>query len=106
LNIEKQLGRVRTEVRWQPRTIDIDILFYGDKIVHSPQSTVHSPAAKDLKSIELTIPHPRLHERRFVLVPITEIAADFVHPVFKKTMKELLNLCKDDLKVIKYTLCD
>ncbi len=72
--LEVQLGREQS-FRWGPRLIDIDILFYDNLI---------------LKSESLTIPHPRLHERAFVLVPLTDIASDFIHPVFKKTIKELL----------------
>ena len=72
--LEVQLGREQS-FRWGPRLIDIDILFYDDLI---------------LKSESLTIPHPRLHERAFVLVPLADIASDFVHPVLKKMIKELL----------------
>ena len=72
--IEKQLGRTR-DVRWGPRTIDLDILLMGDTIADEPG---------------LTIPHPRMHERRFVLEPLCELAPDAVHPVLKKTMRELL----------------
>src|SRR5271157_2882601 len=72
--LEVQLGREQS-FRWGPRLIDIDILFYDDLI---------------LESESLTIPHPRLHERAFVLVPLTDIAPDFIHPVLKETIKELL----------------
>lgn len=71
--IEVEVGRVES-FRWGPRQIDIDILFYDDLV---------------LESESLTIPHPRLHERAFVLVPLADIAADFVHPVLKKTIEEL-----------------
>jgi len=71
--LEVQLGREQS-FRWGPRLIDIDILFYNDLI---------------LESESLTIPHPRLHERAFVLVPLADIAPDFIHPVLKKTIKEL-----------------
>ena len=74
MEIEKQLGRVREEKNG-PRTIDLDILFFGQEII---------------RSRELTVPHPRLHERAFVLEPMAELAPDFAHPIFKKTMKELL----------------
>lgn len=75
LSIEQQLGRVRT-VRWGPRTIDLDLLLYGDAIVQTPETAV---------------PHPRMHERRFVLGPAAEIAPDFFHPVLRQTVGEMLN---------------
>jgi 2-amino-4-hydroxy-6-hydroxymethyldihydropteridine diphosphokinase len=83
LKIEIEIGRIRSE-KWGPRPIDIDILLYGDQIIGESS---------------LTIPHPRLHERRFALVPLNEIAASFVHPVFRITVKELLQRCNDKLGV-------
>lgn len=88
LSIEAQMGRVR-EIKWGPRVIDIDILFFGDIIVASET---------------LTIPHPALHERRFTLVPMAEIAGDFIHPVLQKNTLELLRVCSDPLRVTKVSL--
>jgi 2-amino-4-hydroxy-6-hydroxymethyldihydropteridine diphosphokinase len=84
LMIESQLGRVRCETQYKSRNIDIDILLYNNDIV---------------KEQALEIPHPRMHERRFALVPIVEIAPDLIHPVLKKTMRKLLKSCSDKGKV-------
>lgn len=73
LDLERQMGRRRTQQKG-PRTIDIDILLFGNSIIE----------AKDL-----VVPHPALHQRRFVLEPMTEIAPEARHPVFKRTMREL-----------------
>jgi 2-amino-4-hydroxy-6-hydroxymethyldihydropteridine diphosphokinase len=86
LKIELQLGRIRNEYQYESRTIDIDLLFYDSLI---------------LKSRYLTIPHPRLHHRRFVLEPLNEIAPDFIHPVLRKSISELLADCKDTCWVRK-----
>jgi len=72
--IEKTVGRKQT-TRWGPREIDLDILFYDDLILKTP---------------DLEIPHPMLHKREFVLQLLAEIAPDKIHPVFKKSVKELL----------------
>ena len=87
LDIEQQLGRTRNK-KYDPRTIDIDILFYNNLI---------------LKTEKLEIPHPRLHLRRFVLVPLNEVASGLVHPVFNKTISQLLDECPDVLNVKKFS---
>ena len=83
--IESKMGRQsRTG---EPRPIDIDILLYGDKVVDTP---------------ELVIPHPKMEERSFVLVPLSEIAPDFVHPVTKKTIKEMNQAIQEKQGVFKW----
>ncbi len=92
--IEQSLKRERT-VQWGPRTIDIDILFYDDQVLQIEDEET----SDDIRTI-LIIPHVRLQERRFVLVPLAEIAPQLVHPVFKKTVDELLKEC-DDPAIVK-----
>ncbi|OUR92597.1 2-amino-4-hydroxy-6-hydroxymethyldihydropteridine diphosphokinase [Flavobacteriales bacterium 34_180_T64] len=85
LDIETKLGRVRsTKSTFEARVIDLDILFYDDKI---------------LKSKLITVPHPELHKRKFVLQPLNDIALKLVHPKFEKTIAELLSECKDKSKL-------
>jgi 2-amino-4-hydroxy-6-hydroxymethyldihydropteridine diphosphokinase len=72
--IETRLGRTAT-IRYGPRVIDLDILFYGNRVLTSP---------------ELSLPHPRLHERAFVLVPLADLAPDLIHPTLGKSIRELL----------------
>jgi 2-amino-4-hydroxy-6-hydroxymethyldihydropteridine diphosphokinase len=86
LMIEAKLGRLRNEKQYSSRSIDIDILFYNDLVMNEEA---------------LKIPHPHLHKRKFVLVPMCEIASGFVHPVMKKTIAELLESCLDNSEVIK-----
>jgi len=81
--IEKAMGRQR-EIKWGPRIIDLDILFYGSKVLDGKQ---------------LQIPHPELQKRRFVLLPLEEIAPELVHPVLNKTIREILGELKDNSEV-------
>lgn len=87
MTIEAHLGRSRNKEGYSSRTIDIDILLYGDLVIEKP---------------DLVIPHPLIRERRFVLIPLCDIASDMIHPVYKKTFVALLRECKDDLKVNLY----
>ena len=83
LAIENLLERKRVE-KWGPRTMDIDLLFYNDQIIETEK---------------LTVPHPFIGSRRFVLEPLVEVASEFLHPIEKKTMKELLHSCNDTCQV-------
>ena len=84
LEIEREMGRKRTGGSYEDRIVDVDILFYNDEIINTKT---------------LTIPHPKLHERKFVLAPLAEIAEDFTHPIFGKSIGELLLECEDKLEV-------
>jgi 2-amino-4-hydroxy-6-hydroxymethyldihydropteridine diphosphokinase len=83
--IEKSLGRTSTE-RWGPREIDIDILVYDGLVFEDER---------------IKVPHPELENRRFVLVPLREIAPDLVHPINGMKISELASSCKDDGRVVK-----
>ena len=85
LRIERAMGRVR-QYKWGPRLIDIDLIFYDDLILESPT---------------LIIPHPWMQNRRFVLAPLAELIPAWVHPVFQKTVAELLAECGDEGEVRK-----
>jgi 2-amino-4-hydroxy-6-hydroxymethyldihydropteridine diphosphokinase len=88
LSIEEELGRQRNgSATYEPRTIDIDILFFNDTVINSGK---------------LIVPHPRLHLRKFVLVPLAGIAPDYLHPVLNKTIFSLLNECPDTSRVTLY----
>lgn len=82
--IEQKLGRVRHE-KWGARVIDIDMLYYDQQVIHTET---------------LTVPHPYLHQRRFTLVPLAEIAPTFRHPVLQKTTLQLLTECQDKGEVL------
>jgi 2-amino-4-hydroxy-6-hydroxymethyldihydropteridine diphosphokinase len=83
LSIENKMGRVRTQKN-ASRVIDIDILFFNDDIIDKPR---------------LTIPHPEIQNRKFALIPMNEIAPDHIHPVLKKSIKNLLSTSADRLEV-------
>lgn len=84
--IEKDRLRIRKK-HWGPRTLDIDIIFFNNEIISSQH---------------LTIPHPFIEKRNFVLLPLSEILSDFVHPISNKTINELLNKCKDKTHIELY----
>src|SRR5690554_816774 len=83
LAIEHGLGRTRNR-RWEPRLMDIDLLFFGKQVLHLSH---------------LIVPHPRIQERNFVLIPLCEIDPNWLHPVLDKTIRELLESSKDTLVV-------
>ena len=87
---EQKYGRKQRILRTTPyerRKIDMDILFYDDRIIHDD---------------DLIVPHPLLHRRRFVLQPLADLAPGWVHPLLKKTIRQLLNECTDEMKIRKY----
>jgi len=90
LEIERDLGRVRnfSERRYESREIDIDIIFFNNEIIEDE---------------ELTIPHPRMHLRRFVLEPLNSIASQFIHPTLNEKVEILLERCEDNSEVTQVT---
>jgi 2-amino-4-hydroxy-6-hydroxymethyldihydropteridine diphosphokinase len=87
LMIESLLGRVRGEKQYSSRVIDIDILLYEDLVIDE---------------LSLKIPHPLLHERKFVLIPLSGLAPEIIHPVLNKSICTLLELCEDKSKVLPH----
>ncbi len=83
IELQSQLGGVKKE-KWGPRSIDIDLLFLNDKVI---------------KNDKITLPHPEIQNRNFVLIPLMEIAGEFVHPVLNKTIEELFDECTDECEV-------
>jgi len=88
LEVENNLGRKRIE-KWGERLIDIDIIFYNNEII---------------ETAELCIPHKHMHERKFVLTPLNEIASDYLHPKYNKTVADLLAECNDAESVEEYAV--
>ena len=85
LSIEQSMGRIRQQPLG-PRIIDLDIIFFNDQIIHTE---------------DLTIPHPQMQKRNFVLTPLNEITPEFIHPELKQTINQLLIDCRDPLLCIK-----
>lgn len=86
--IEKELGRQR-DVKWGQRTLDIDLLLYNNEVIDLP---------------ELNIPHPFMQDRRFVLVPLNDIAGEVMHPIFNISIASMLADCKDPLEVKMFAI--
>lgn len=86
-SLEKELGRVRIGGGYTSRPIDIDIIYFGDRVIENE---------------ELTIPHPRMYNRKFVLVPLNDIASFWIDPKLKINVNKLLEKCKDSSEIVKY----
>ena len=102
LKIELDMGRDRL-VAEGPRVIDVDLLLFGNKII---SHSIDDPARPFAGGTDIFVPHPRMHLRRFVLEPLCEIAPAIVHPVLKKTCREILALLDDESWVRLYKLRD
>ncbi len=89
LAIEILMGRVRGQLQWMPRLIDIDILYFNDEIIQLPN---------------LKIPHPYIAERRFTLIPLNDLAPNFIHPKLNLSNNTLLQQCVDKSEVVKTNL--
>lgn len=89
--IQRRAGRHGDSIRFGPRIIDLDIIFYDETVIETP---------------ELVIPHPRLHKRRFVLQPICDIDPAIVHPILKKDVRTLLERLDDDAQSVEPICCD
>jgi len=90
-SIEKDAGRINDVIRFGPRILDLDIILFDDAVINSEN---------------LTIPHPRMHKRRFVLKPVCDIDPEIIHPVFKKDMKYLIDNIDDEKQGIAEYKCD
>ena len=89
--VQVQAGRAKDTVRFGPRLLDLDILLFDDLVLASPN---------------LTIPHPRMHKRRFVLVPMCDIDPELLHPQLQQTMQSLLDGLDDPSQLIREITCD
>ncbi|WP_025898748.1 2-amino-4-hydroxy-6-hydroxymethyldihydropteridine diphosphokinase [Sneathiella glossodoripedis] len=89
--IERKFGRVR-EIQWEARVLDLDLLAYGDSVTQNQD-----------QQLGKVIPHPRMHERRFVMAPLSEISPDWLHPVIGKTAKQICDglPCDSEVKILK-----
>ena len=86
LKIEQKMGRIRSGIRWESRVIDLDILLFGNEIINDKN---------------LTVPHPRMHMRRFVMAPMADIAPELIHPVQGKSMADLLGEISSEEQKVK-----
>ena len=90
-SIQQNAGRIRDAIRFGPRILDLDIILFDDAVINSEN---------------LTIPHPRMHKRRFVLKPVCDIDPEIIHPVLKKNMKYLLDSLHNKEQGIEEYKCD